>query len=124
MVLASRTVGRARVAKSRAKAGPAPVVALASLRPSHAAATLRWLRDPVVGSNLGLRSTPTLAKTRAFIADAGTSEAICARAILVGGKHVGNVALDQIDRHVGKARLFIYLGEASARCHPHSPGTS
>ena len=36
-------------------------------------------------------------------------------AILVEGKHVGNVVLDRIDRHLGTARLSIYIGERSAR---------
>jgi len=115
MVLASRPVSRGHVARSRTKVRGAPVVALAVLRPAHARATLGWLRDPAVSSNLGLRSKPTLARTRAFIADARRGDAIWARAILLGRRHVGNVVLDQIDRFVGKARLFIYLGEPSAR---------
>ena len=92
------------------------MVALGALAPAHAPAIVRWLRDPAVSSNLGLRSKPTLAKTRAFIA-AARGDALCARAILVGGRHVGNVVLDQIDRRVGKARLHIYIGEPDARGH-------
>jgi RimJ/RimL family protein N-acetyltransferase len=95
----------------------APAVALAPLRPAQAPAIVRWLRDPVVSGNLGLRSTPTLAKTRAFIAAARRDDALSARAILLGDRHVGNVVLDQIDRRIGKARLHIYVGEASARGH-------
>jgi len=94
-----------------------PAVSLALLRPTHAPAIVRWLRDPAVSANLGLRSKPSLAKTRAFIAAAAdaANDALCARAILLGERHVGNVVLDQIDRHVGKARLHIYVGAAGAR---------
>jgi len=92
-------------------------VTLAPLRPAHATAIVGWLRDPVVSANLGLRSEPTLARTRAFIADAASDDAVCARAILVGDRHVGNVVLDQLDRRIGKARLHIYIGEARARGH-------
>lgn len=82
-------------------------VTLAPLQPAHAPAIVQWLRDPVVSGNLGLRSTPTLEKTLAFISAASSDETICARAILLGGEHVGNVVLDQIDRRVDKARLHI-----------------
>ncbi len=94
-------------------------VSLAPLRPAHAPSIVRWLRDPAVAENLGLRSEPTLARTRAFIATATAAAAdsgdLCARAILLDGRHVGNVVLDQIDRRIGKARLHIYIGEAAAR---------
>lgn len=95
----------------------APEVSLAPLRPTHAPAIVRWLRDPAVSANLGLRARPTLAKTRAFIAAAASAGAVCARAILLGERHVGNVVLDQIDPLIGKARLHIYVGEADARGH-------
>ena len=103
--------------KSDVKSSP---VALARLEAGHAPAIVAWLSDPVVSSNLGLRSTPTLEKTFAFIAAAASDEtasALTARAILLGGRHVGNVVLDQIDRHVGKARLHIYVGDPAARGH-------
>jgi RimJ/RimL family protein N-acetyltransferase len=95
-------------------------VTLARLRAGYAPAIVEWLSDPVVSSNLGLRSKPTLEKTFAFIAACASDDpasALCARAILLGGRHVGNVVLDQIDRHVGKARLHIYVGDAAARGH-------
>jgi len=92
-----------------------PVVSLVPLRPSHAPAIVRWLRDVSVSTNLGLRTKPTLARTRAFIASARRGDAICARAIVVGDRHVGNVVLDHIDRQVSKARLHIYIGDATAR---------
>ena len=104
-----------RPAARRPKARRAAAVSLAPLRPAHAPAIVRWLRDPAVAANLGLRSEPTLARTRAFIAAASGSGDLCARAILVGGRHVGNVVLDQIDRRIGKARLHIYIGEAATR---------
>jgi hypothetical protein len=56
---------------------PRPVssVTLGPLRAAHAPAIVRWLRDPAVGANLGLRAQPTLARTRAFIADAAAAAA-------------------------------------------------
>lgn len=90
-------------------------VTLASLSPDHAEAMYRWMRDPMVAKNVGLRSEPTLEKTLAFIARASSDDTIEARAILRGGVHVGNVVLDQIDRHASKARLSIYVGETAER---------
>ena len=94
-----------------------PSVTLAKLEPAHAAAIVRWLSDPVVSGNLGLRSQPTLEKTKTFIETAAGIETLCARAILLGDDHVGNVVLDQIDRRASKARLHIYVGDPAARGH-------
>jgi len=90
-------------------------VSLAPLHATHAPAIVRWLRDPDVGANLGLRAAPTLARTRSFIAAARRGRGIAARAILCDGRHVGNVVLDHIDRRVGKARLHVYIGDPAAR---------
>jgi RimJ/RimL family protein N-acetyltransferase len=90
-------------------------VTLVPLRAAHAPAMVRWLRDPSVASNLGLRTKPTLAKTRAFITSAARSKDVCARAILVDGAHVGTIVLDHIDRMIQKARLHIYIGESGVR---------
>lgn len=115
MVRASPKTRRARRA--------APDVTLAPLRPGHAPAMVRWLKDPAVSQNLGLRTAPTLARTKAFIATARAAaaardlDAPCPRAILLGDRHVGTVVLDQIDRHLGKARLHIYVGDPAARGH-------
>jgi RimJ/RimL family protein N-acetyltransferase len=90
-------------------------VALVPLGPAHAEAMARWMLDPVVAKNLGLRTEPDLEKTIAYIERVGSDATFAARAILADGAHVGNVVLDQIDRHVGRAHLHIYVGEASAR---------
>lgn len=102
-------------------------MALGPLRLAYAARIVRWLRDPVVRENLGLRAEPTLARTRAFIRDsgswAGAQGAASAPppggarpfAILLDDRHVGNVVLDQIDVRIGKARLHVYIGEEDAR---------
>jgi len=93
----------------------AVMVTLEALNGTHAAAMLRWMQDPVVAKNLGLRSNPSAEKTTTWLERAATDESIEARAILLDGHDVGNVVLDQIDRHVAKARLSIYVGEQAAR---------
>jgi RimJ/RimL family protein N-acetyltransferase len=107
----------------RSREKPPLDVTLTPMRLGHAPAMVRWLRDPTVSANLGLRATPTLTRTRAFISAAAasppgpTSEAPCPRAILLGGRHVGTVVLDHVDRHLGTARLHIYVGDPAARGH-------
>ncbi len=91
------------------------MVTLGPLTPAHADAMLRWMLDPTVSKNLGLRSEPTAEKTAQWLDRAAGDDTIEARAILSDGQHVGNVVLDQIDRHVSRARLSIYVGETSAR---------
>jgi RimJ/RimL family protein N-acetyltransferase len=90
-------------------------VALAPLDAANAEAIYRWMCDPQVSRNVGLRSEPTLEKTRAFIARANSDDTIFARAVLLDGHHVGNVVIDQIDAYSSTARLSIYIGESSAR---------
>jgi len=93
----------------------APAFFLAPLGPEHAAAMLRWMQDPEVAENLGLRNLPTWEKTIAWIAQANAADDCVPLAIMPDGKHVGNVILDRIDRYLGTVRLSIYIGDASDR---------
>jgi RimJ/RimL family protein N-acetyltransferase len=90
-------------------------VELTSLTIAHAEAMFRWMCDPAVAENLGLRGEPTIEKSRAFVERAAVDETVCARAVLVSGAHVGNVVLDRLDRHGSTGRLHLYVGEPSAR---------
>lgn len=90
-------------------------VELCALEAGHAERMLRWMRDPEIADNIGLRSQPTLERTREWIAKAQAGGSTRAWAILHAGEHVGNVVLDCIDSYLQSARLSIYVGEASAR---------
>ena len=86
-------------------------IELRPLQSAHAEAMLRWMLDPEIADNVGLRSTPTLERTQAWIARTDVD----AQAIYFAGRHVGNVVLDQFDDYLQTARLSVYLGEPSAR---------
>lgn len=88
---------------------------LTSLTTAHAAATFRWVCDPMISANLGLRSEPSLAKTLAWIERAHTDPHIRAYAIHSANEHVGNVVLDRIDEYLSSARVHIYIGENRGR---------
>ena len=90
-------------------------VQITPLESGHAAEMYRWMTDPEVSSNVGLRRTPSLDATLDWIATAAGDPEVLALAILQGGRHVGNVVFDQLDRHLGKIRLSVYIGETSAR---------
>ncbi len=90
-------------------------ITLAPLTLGHARAMLRWMCDPSVSQNVGLRTEPTLDKTVAWIQNALMDDSICPFAILLSEEHVGNVVLDRIDRYLASARFSIYIGEPSAR---------
>jgi RimJ/RimL family protein N-acetyltransferase len=92
-----------------------PALRLEPVGLHHAERMLLWMRRPDVAENIGLRRKPTLANTRAWIEWAQREETARAFAIRSGGRHVGNVVLDLIDRHLGTARLSIYIGERDAR---------
>ena len=92
-----------------------PDVEIEALSAQHAANMLRWMGDPVVRANIGLRGEPSMERTAAWIETAVADASIAAFAVLSGGRHVGNVVLDRIDRYLNNARLSVYLGEADAR---------
>lgn len=74
-----------------------------------------WMRDPVIRNNVGLRSEPSLKATLAWIGRAETDQGMAAWAIEIGGRHVGNVILDQLDQLVRSVRLSVYIGDSDFR---------
>jgi RimJ/RimL family protein N-acetyltransferase len=90
-------------------------VQLASLSPEAADRMYGWFQDPELCLSLGLRTEPSLEKTKEWISFASSDASICARAILLDNAHVGNVVLDQIDTYLAKARFSIYVGDAAVR---------
>ena len=90
-------------------------VTVAPLSLAHAANMYRWMCDPEISRNIGLRTEPSLNKTIAWINGARENPLIEAFAAFLGAEHVGNVVLDRIDRHLDSARLSVYIGEATAR---------
>lgn len=75
----------------------------------------RWMLDAEVARGVGLRATPTLESTRAWI-DRALEDPTCHPfAILADEHHVGNVVLDQIDSHLRTVRLSIYVGDGARR---------
>jgi RimJ/RimL family protein N-acetyltransferase len=75
----------------------------------------RWTSDDEIRDGLGLRAASTREGTELWIARALADDTTRAFAIHDGGAHVGMVVLDRIDRHVGTARLHIYVGAPEVR---------
>ena len=90
-------------------------VTLGPLLPDCAERMFRWMSDPAVSGNVGLRTAASLERTLAWIEDAARDPTMRAFAILLAGRHVGNVVLDRIDTRLGTARFSIYIGEPEAR---------
>jgi RimJ/RimL family protein N-acetyltransferase len=90
-------------------------VQLAPLEPAHAPNMYRWVCDPHISRNIGLTREPSLEKTQQWITAVLQDPHVQPFAILLAGRHVGNVVLDRIDHGIGSARLFVYIGEAEAR---------
>ena len=90
-------------------------IELKSLRADNAEAMYRWMLDPEVADNLGLRRQPSLAGTVEWIKRAMVNSACHPFAIELSGQHVGNVILDELDVHLRSARLSIYVGEPDVR---------
>lgn len=102
--------------RASTKVRPVLSVELANLRPEHADATLAWVSNPMLAADIGLSRVPDRAGTEAYIERAGqASSQLVARAIIADGVHIGNVAVDCIDRRLSAARYSVYIGEARAR---------
>jgi len=90
-------------------------ILLTPLALEHADDMFRWMQDTEVSSNIGLRSEPSLEKTRAWIHSAIDDPQIRAYAVLLRRQHVGNVIFDRLDNHLANARMSMYIGDPSAR---------
>lgn len=90
-------------------------VEIIELSTKHAPEMLRWMREPSVGQNIGLRREPTIEKTLKWIEEATTSEEVYPFAITIGESYVGNVILDKVDKYLSMARFSIYVGEDTQR---------
>lgn len=95
--------------------GSAFHVRLGPLGPDHAPAMEMWAGDPQIADNVGIRGPVSLQSTATWIAAALDDDSCRPLAILLDGRHVGNVILDRIDAELGTARLSIYVGETDVR---------
>jgi RimJ/RimL family protein N-acetyltransferase len=92
-----------------------PDVMLEPLTLVHAELMWAWVQDPAVRDGLGLRVEPSLQYTRDWIRRALADATTRAFAILLDGRHVGNVVLDRLDAYLHTARLSVYVGLSEAR---------
>jgi len=90
-------------------------VELSPLALEHVESTFQFIVDPSVRDNLGVRTEPSIERTRQWIENARVDESIRAYAILLAGVHVGNAVLDRIDPYLQTGRLSVYVGERTVR---------
>lgn len=90
-------------------------VAIGPLLPEYAVNMYRWMTDPVVSDNLGLRNPPSPERTTEWIEHTRQAADMRAFAVLLDGRHVGNVVIDRIDDHLATGRLSVYVGDPGAR---------
>jgi RimJ/RimL family protein N-acetyltransferase len=91
-------------------------VKLVPLSLQHAPNMYRWVSDPIVADNIGLRSEPSLEKTEDWIQRSLDDPLSLAFAIMLEDQHVGTLLFDRYDAYLGTIRLGInYIGEATAR---------
>ena len=90
-------------------------VQLAPLKVEQAGDILRWMNGPEVYHNVGVRREPSFEATIEWIRKSSNDESISASAVMLGGRHVGNVVLDRIDHYLLSARLSVYIGETAER---------
>jgi RimJ/RimL family protein N-acetyltransferase len=89
-------------------------VTLGSLSLEYAPDMFRWMCDPNVTLNIGLRDKPSLEKTINWVKHALKDPLIHPFAIIYKDQFVGNVIIDRIDNYLRTARLSTYLGDT---CH-------
>ena len=74
----------------------------------HTSNMFRWMSDPEVSANLGLRSEPSLEKTQSWLSKALESREILGFAIMSDGSHVGNLVFDRLDEYLSSARISFW----------------
>ena len=92
-----------------------PDVNITQLCLEHAESMYRWMCDPAVAVGIGLRSTPSLDRTLAWIQRSLDDPLRSAYAVLFDQRHVGNVVLDKTDTYLKTSRLSVYVGESFVR---------
>lgn len=90
-------------------------VTLVPLTLQHASNMYRWMCDPMIRSNIGLRREPSLDATLTWIIESQQDRSVQPFAVMLGEHHVGNVILDRLDSYLATGRLSVYIGEAVAR---------
>jgi RimJ/RimL family protein N-acetyltransferase len=90
-------------------------VQLVPLKVEQAGDMFRWMRDPEVYYNVGVRREPSFQATTEWIRRSSGDESTSASAVMLGERYVGNVILDRIDRFLMSARLSVYVGESTQR---------
>lgn len=90
-------------------------VTIGPLLPEYADAIYRWVCDPTISDNLGLRHIPSLERTIEWLRYAAEADDVQGFAVLLDGRHVGNVVIDRIDDYLFMGRLSVYIGDAAAR---------
>jgi RimJ/RimL family protein N-acetyltransferase len=81
----------------------------------HSENMYRWMLDPTVRENIGLRTEPSSERTKDWINKKAYDDTTQPFAILYRERHVGNVVLDRIDHYLRCCRFSIYIGEPVAR---------
>ena len=75
---------------------------------------LRWLNDSTVNHYLETRwSTQSIESIKDFVQSIRESDHSCLFAIIVGGKHIGNIKLGPIHQHYKYADISYFIGEKS-----------
>ncbi len=91
-------------------------VKLVPLNLQHAPNMYRWVSDPTVADNIGLRSEPSLEKTVNWIKQTLDDPLSLAFGIMLEDQHVGTLVFDRYDAYLGTMRFATnYIGEATAR---------
>jgi RimJ/RimL family protein N-acetyltransferase len=90
-------------------------IKLIALSSNHGERMLKWMKEPSVEQNIGLRREATLEKTLEWIERSRTSDEVFPFAIMIEDAHVGNVILDKVDKYLSMARFSIYIGENTQR---------
>ncbi len=76
----------------------------------------RWISDPIIANGIGLRSEPSLEKTRKWITNTLKDPTMLAFGIFSNKEHIGTIHFDRYDEYLEIARLaIVYLGEPRAR---------
>lgn len=90
-------------------------VQLVELEEKHLQNVFKWIQDPFISANLGVRNVPSLKYTYQWFENVKAGNGNRPFAINLDNNPVGALVLDRHDSYLKTTRLSIYIGESVAR---------
>jgi len=92
-----------------------PCISLMRPRPFDLRRTFRWLQNPALRKDFSMKERPTRGSHFAYWRNALQATDRHFFSVLFNETHIGNAGIKNVNREIGEAELWLYLGESEWR---------